>query len=666
MNNGIGKLRCQFNRTNYRTLLLYAVYSVLLNLLMEILARRSISDAFGFVLRSPHVFCYGVLLIFFTLCLALLFRRRTFFFVLISAIWFGVSFANFIILSYRSMPLTASDIWLMASVRDIFEKYLSHFMLALLMLGISAVLGFVFFLWQNTRKAEPAFWFGLTHTLLGGCLLLLATVLLLHTGALSKSTEYSKLSEAYQKNGFAYSFSASLVTRGVVSPEKYSEPIVQDILDRQKTLPTTSKTKPNIIYVQLESFFDANYMKELTFSENPVPNFSALRSTCTNGLLSVPGVGAGTANTEFEVLTGMNLDHFGVGEYPYMTTIMNKPLESLASVLSGIGYGTHAIHNNNATFYDRDIVYANLCFDTFTSIEYMNQVEYNPRGWAKDSVLTGEIVNALRSTEGRDFVFAVSVQPHGKYPSVLQEEVPIVEVGGMADEARQNGFAYYLGQLKECDAFIAELTAEMKRFDEPTVVVFYGDHLPSFNIQLEELSYGDNQTTEYILWSNFDMKREQRDLQTYQLSAYILDRCGIHEGTMFREHQLFSYAPETERVYTDELLVLEYDLVDGEHYASNPIPLPTDLQFGVLKITLSSVVPEDPETGSYMIYGENFTPYSTVLVNDEAYPTEFLSPQQLRLSEALLATEDVIAVAQISATDSLLVLSRTEPIKWEG
>ena len=69
------------------------------------------------------------------------------------------------------------------------------------------------------------------------------------------------------------------------------------------------------------------------------------------------------------------------------------------------------IHNNTGTFYDRHLVFPNLGFDTFTSLEYMNHVEKNPLGWAKDTVLTTEILTTLFSTEQRDFIYAISVQP---------------------------------------------------------------------------------------------------------------------------------------------------------------------------------------------------------------------------------------------------------------
>ena len=174
-----------------------------------------------------------------------------------------------------------------------------------------------------------------------------------------------------------------------------------------------------------------------------------------------------------------------------------------------LGYATHAIHNNNATFYDRNIVYSNLSFETFTTLEYMNDVDYNPLGWAKDSVLTNEILKALQATDGRDFVFGVSVQAHGKYPTEPIEGAPTIRVSGMDDnEGRKNGMEYYLYQLKESDKFLGELTRTLANFDEPTILVVYGDHLPSFNIQQEELSYGDVQSTEYAIWANYPVHAE--------------------------------------------------------------------------------------------------------------------------------------------------------------
>ena len=134
----------------------------------------------------------------------------------------------------------------------------------------------------------------------------------------------------------------------------------------------------------------------------------------SSGYYKVPSVGAGTANTEFESITGMSMHYFGPGEYPYKGILEEETCESAAYVLKDLGYGTHAIHNNEANFYGRRRVFANLGFDTFTSSEYMSeQDDTNPNDWIRDRNLTKYILQAMESTEGPDYVYTISVQGHG-------------------------------------------------------------------------------------------------------------------------------------------------------------------------------------------------------------------------------------------------------------
>lgn len=651
------KIKAQFNRENYKKLLWFLLAAFLINLFVELLARRSPNDTVMFIVQSPLLFLYGILIIFFSLSFSLLFKRQVFWVVLICAIWIGLAVTDYILLSFRSMPLTASDIWLMASVRDIFEKYLSHVELILLMIGISALLGGIVLIWSKVKKYPRSFWFSAFHVVLLAVTVFLTTVLLYRGGYLDRPNQFDNLPRAYHDNGFVYSFSTSLVTGGVTEPEDYTPDEVEAIIDEQQELPETSNKTPNIIFVQLESFFDPHYMKDLVFAENPVPSFEYIKEHYPSGFLSVPAIGAGTANTEFEILTGMNLKHFGVGEYPYMTIVDSRCTESIASVLGNIGYKTHAIHNNNATFYDRNIVYENLGFETFTPIEYMNGIELNPRGWAKDNVLTHEILKTLKSTAEKDFVFTVSVQPHGKYPAEPLEGAPVIPVSGFENEARENGFAYYLGQLRECDLFVGELISELSKYPEPTVVVFYGDHLPSFHIQQEELQAGTTQTTEYVLWANFRVENIDRDLQTYQLGAYVMDFCGIHEGSVFRLHQTNHYGNDNDSEYQDALSVLEYDTFYGENYLEENDPLYPKMRFGVEDILIDSVTEDPEEENAYFIAGEHFTPYSRVMLDGEVLQTEFLSENLLRVTDAVFEEGQKLCVSQVSAADELFVLS---------
>ena len=229
--------------------------------------------------------------------------------------WIGIGIADFVQRTYRSMPITASDIFLMSSVKDIFELYLSHFQLILIMLGIAVALGGLVYIWIITKKRPSIFTFGVSSVLFLAMLLSCSIFVLLRTGFLDPTSSFHSLPRAYRNNGFAYCFSASLVTRGVDKPEDYSFDSVEDLLeDTEQELPETSKNTPNIIFVQLESFFAPKYMKDLSLEYDPVPNFTYLKEHYSSGLLSVPAIGAGTANTDFEVLSGMNLSHFGVGE----------------------------------------------------------------------------------------------------------------------------------------------------------------------------------------------------------------------------------------------------------------------------------------------------------------------------------------------------------------
>ena len=176
----------------------------------------------------------------------------------------------------------------------------------------------------------------------------------------------------------------------------------------------------------------------------------------------MPVVGAGTANTEFEVLTGMSSRFFGPGEYPFQTCLKDQTVESVAYDLKENGYATHAIHNHRAAFYSRNEVYPNLGFDDFTALEYMPAVEKTPTNWAKDGVLKDQILQALDVTEDQaDLVFTVSVQGHGKYPMEPELEDPAVTVEVCPDEAYRWALEYYVNQIHEMDAFVGELIQEL-------------------------------------------------------------------------------------------------------------------------------------------------------------------------------------------------------------
>jgi hypothetical protein len=409
------------------------------------------------------------------------------------------------------------------------------------------------------------------------------------------SDNFSNLATAYKNYGFVYCFSNSVVDVGIGQPSDYSEEKMLEIKDELDQVGTSDSTlgdkRPNVIFVQLESFMDPSYVKWLNLSENPLPNFTKLKEECTSGFLTMPAIGAGTANSEFEVLTGFNVAYFGAGEYPYKTILGKQTIESMATQLRLNGYATHAMHNHDGTFYDRYQVYKNMGFETFTPMEYMYDIEYTQKNWEKDNVLTGEIMKTLNSTLKRDFIFTVSVQGHGRYPSTLKEgyDYPITATGSGSEDL-DTQWTYYCNQLYEMDQFIGDLIEEISNFKEPTVVVMYGDHLPGFELTEDDITNANLYQTEYFVWSNMkNFPVEDEDIAAYQLSTKVFDMLGFEKSYVQKFQSISS--PDDED-YDDILENIEYDMLYGDRFMF-PDGWPyeaTDIQYGIDKITITDVV----------------------------------------------------------------------------
>ena len=117
-------------------------------------------------------------------------------------------------------------------------------------------------------------------------------------------------------------------------------------------------------------------------------------------------------------------------------------------------------------------------------------------------------------------------------------------------------------------------------------------------------------------------------MESYQISAYLLDMLNIHEGTMTKFHQTYMNDPVNEQQYLEEMEVLEYDILYGDqeiYGGDNPYEA-TDLQMGVVPIQMDQVVYSEP---NLLIYGENFNTYSKVCINGKTMETQYIWPQLL-------------------------------------
>ncbi len=625
-------------RHELKYILFMAVGALVINLFMESFARLTTSPLEGirWALTNPLVFLYNALIIFATLTFALIFKRRRFAYFIISVLWVALGTANGMILTTRMTPLTLYDLNNFADGLTIATTYYSVWQIALGIAGIVMLLLVIILIfvrsekWKNINYKKSLGAIALSVALTFG-----ASAMALSSGLIG--TFFGNLNYAYRDYGLAYCFIMTSANAGISKPRGYSEEMIAGILENKtkKGLKTGLKQKndstehPNIIVLQLESFTVAEDYANIQVSKDPTPVFNKLYEEYSSGSFEVPACGAGTANTEFEVLTGISAKFFGPGEYPYKGKLREETLENMAYIAKSHGYRTSALHNHRALFYNRNEVYKNLGFDTFTSVEYMNNVSFTPTNWCKDTVLTDEIMEIMQESEERDFMHVISVEGHGAYPAEKVFKNPYTEVSA-EDEETKYKYEYYLNECHEMDKFTGDLIKRIEESGEPTVMIIYGDHIPALDVKEENYKQKDLYTTRYVIWDNMGLKKKDKDLHSYQCGSELLKAAGLkHEGIIFDYQQ--SNKPK-DSGYLDDMEALAYDMLYGKHYAyGGELPYqPSDMRMGHKVIAIKDIM----KIGNkYYIRGNNFTERSIISLDGKQLPTIYLSPTLLALGQ---------------------------------
>lgn len=694
------------------------IIAVTLQLLLEILGHQSIIHGLMTPLINPLMFFCNIFLLSCFLSFSLLLPKRVFGYILVSTIWLLLGITNYIVLSFRTTPFTATDIKILSSVFSILNHYVSPFQVILIVLSL--LFTFSSLIYLGIKLPLTKIYIGRSIVTIFMCVILLIGSYNAAVKGNAVSSNFGNIATAFLDYGFAYSFSISVIDKGIKRPKSYSMDTVDEVLDllseeennvvenptspiiikdehlaldtifddylvRRALIQHSNKTNttPNIVLVQLESFFNVNRFKGLTFNTNPLPNMTKLIESYSSGYVTVPYIGAGTANTEFEILSGMNLDYFGAGEYPYDTILTESTVESLPYALTELGYHNHAIHNNIGIFYSRDSVYPKLGFDSFSSIEYMDNIEYNPLKWAKDKVLIPEITKALQATPAQDFIFVISVQAHGEYPdeSILDNPVILPSIGvqipamtyndndtSLEDKTdistlppsqepvevqTYNKYLYYVNQIYETDAFIGDLIQRLEFYPEPLLIIFYGDHMPSLDITKEDLKDGTPFQMDYVIWDNMGLVKTDHDLMAYQMGSYIMERLAYKNGLLNRFHQLMKDSEN----YEEELQLLQYDMLYGDknvYGGVNPF-IEKEMTMGIIPIFIKDV---QNRGEAIIVSGQNFTLWSEVFINNEQVDTVFLDSQTLLVPHANVLPNITINVSQVSENSK--VLSQTD------
>ena len=606
------------DRASFRQRLVTLVTLALILTLFVELCNRGLSAArlFGFITGAPLIFLCNAMIVLTSLVFSELFRRRQAVLGTMTLLWLLLGVVQFMVSRDRTTPFSSMDLLLLKEAFSLITVYCTLAQIIAMFLGVFLIFVMVILLFTRARRRKHV---NLSRALVAfvGCVLLCLMTAAVGVRIGLFPQRFDSLVDNYDDYGFPVVFSYTFGQMGIARPKDYSDQAVVEILEDIDSMvfnEDDNMAQPNVLLVQLESFIDVSTIKGCRVSRDPSPRFNHLREQYPSGLLYVPTVGGGTVNTEFEVMTGLNLDYFGAGESPYSTILQQSTCESIAYNLKAYGYTATAIHNNGATFYNRNTVYPMLGIDCFVPLEYMQHVHFNALGWARDDVLTDEIMTVLKSTEGRDMVLCITVESHGKYAETYEYQDGDIKVLEVPEGSALPPFQNYVNALRHTDDFLGRLIDVLSTFKEPTVVVAYGDHLPALDLNDQMLTTGNIYATQYVIWNNFGHSFEAPDLQAYRLSAHLLDQLGFTGGVVTRLHQ--SSDPEDENEdYLSKLEMLEYDVFYGEQQAfegESPYA-PAEMRLGSRPITIRDV---ELDYHRLLVTGEGFTEFSRIVIDD--------------------------------------------------
>ncbi|WP_028235332.1 LTA synthase family protein [Pseudobutyrivibrio sp. MD2005] len=631
--------------------------------LMEWLSRHSFTAACGFVIDHTGPFLFNAYCVFVALSIVFLSKRRGWWRVFISMFFIILGIINSVILLNRVSPFGYTDLYMISDLLTMQDS--NYFSAEEAMLSVTALVIYivimVLYMVKGSKKQDPKpIWQRILLVVALFASLYPSTVFLRSSGIMT--SYFGNLAQGYLDYGYLYGFSTSVLDRGMNRPFGYSENKIDSILEKDasyvKTLeiPSQDASQPNIVVILLESFYDVSESDFLETSEDPIPYIHYLEQNYSTGHCIVPVVGAGTCNSEFEVLTGMSCSFFGPGEYPQKTIIKETDCESYADVLHDDGYSTHVVHNNGGNFYSRANAFSMMGFDSFTSKELLDITDYTPLGnWPTDDILIDGTLDAMDSTPESDFVYTITVEGHGAYPTYQVEEDPAIKVNAVGKTPEENwAWEYYVNRIYNVDDFVKNYIEALDARGEDTLVIMFGDHLPTMGLSSSEVATGDLYKTKYFTWNNFGMEKIDKDLASYQLVSEFLNRLDIHNGNINAYHQtaMANGVQYGTSEYMNDLKMLQYDILYGDRYTYKDGTKygPSNLTMGVNDVVIDSAYFFN---GRLHIYGDEFTKWSKVFVNGEQVSTKYESGQVLSIKASDISNGDKITVCQMGSSNTV-------------
>ncbi|MDX8092643.1 LTA synthase family protein [Enterococcus lactis] len=516
-----------------------------------------------------------------------------------------LGFANYMKMSYRQEPIYPDDLKMITEI-GLLKDMTGTMLFTVILAAAGTVLGL--FCWYMFRSLKKGRRFQLIRL----------TTLLVAIGLLGYISNFNNpdnlLRKAYNKTalwipysqkmnyyntGFIGGFLYNLKVEPMDEPEGYSKAKIKEITEKYQKLAdeknkAVEEESPNIVFVMSESFSDPSRLNGVEVSGEPLADYYEVADQTYSGNMLSQNYGGGTANIEFEALTGFSMALFNAQLTTPYTMLVPKmdQLPSIVSALNAQSYQTTAIHPYNTSMYKREDVYQTLGFDQFISertMTYTDTIENNP--YISDESAYKEVMTLLKEEKAPQFIHLVTMQTHmpynGKYDR-LGYSVEISDGSGTLD------LENYLQDISYSSAALKQFTEELKNLSRRTLVVFWGDHLPgiySDTIQAKN----DKQTLHETQFLMFDSKGKLEKQTTqdaitspFYFAANLMEQTnqttnGFYQLLLSLEQELPAFERElyyqngqwykeaqfnrSQQEIYDEYQLIQYDIVAGKQYS---------------------------------------------------------------------------------------------------
>ena len=324
----------------------------------------------------------------------------------------------------------------------------------------------------------------------------------------------------------------------VRKPSGYNVADLNKALSKYKDAKEAPEDAPNIIAIMNESFADIQDLPgHFKTNRKVMPYYESLNNNVIKGNAYSSVFGGGTSSSEFEFLTGNSMGFLPQGSIPYQQFV-NEDTYSMVSALKKLGYRCEAMHPYLANGWNRENAYPMLGFDKTYFIEDFPQDGYL-RSFLSDKTMYETVIERFEKRDKRKpyFLFGVTIQNHGSYAfENFDSYINITGHEGDYPEAEQ-----YLTLINISDSALRYLIKYFKKEEDPTIIVFFGDHLPAISDEFYDFARGrkgeEDSTAEermqlykvpFAIWANYEIESKlDEETSLNYLSKYVFEAAGI-------------------------------------------------------------------------------------------------------------------------------------------